>query len=322
MNGIGITVVLQKLLSSLWFRVQVLLSIRSFKVMTISHIRIVLSVFILCLLFGTHLSGSSRTAPRERFGTYEGTLHSSKIYKRDYKVDTIYAVAPGSEMLSQSGYSTVDGGIFNSITELYYLGRSSKNNVKIRKKEFAEITIVSSGKKINIADESIELEFYIDNPDSINTLKIGDFQSPSFILEVTLDESILYYRVMGDGVPLPDKDSLSSQVENSWPSLGDFVPVDSDPELIFKWTPEYPRLALHKEKEAVVTVRVLVSESGNVLDVVVMGSPSKLKSLEEYGFIYAAKSGARKCKFKPAYHEGKPIKVWVSFPYEFILLNK
>ena len=67
------------------------------------------------------------------------------------------------------------------------------------------------------------------------------------------------------------------------------------------------------------TVRVLVNEEGNALDVVVMGDPAIIDSLDSYGFKEAAISGAQDCKFRPAFQNGKPVKVWVSFPYKFIL---
>jgi len=126
---------------------------------------------------------------------------------------------------------------------------------------------------------------------------------------------------MGSTFPA-NTDSLSSKEEDTSPSDTDFVPFEIMPEIIFKGRPEYPRRARQAGKEAVVMLRVLVGEKGNVLDVKVMGSPSQLKALDEYGFIDATVSGARKCRFKPAYQDGKPVKVWVSFPYEFILHPK
>lgn len=128
---------------------------------------------------------------------------------------------------------------------------------------------------------------------------------------------IIFARIENNSPPGTDSSSL--QAKNSKLIDSNFIPVEVMPELIYKSRPAYPRRALQYGKGAVVQLRVLVSEKGDVLDVIALGNPSSLKSLEEFGFIKAALSGARKCKFRPAYQNGKPVKVWVSFPYEFIL---
>jgi TonB family protein len=65
--------------------------------------------------------------------------------------------------------------------------------------------------------------------------------------------------------------------------------------------------------EGVVTVRVLVLEDGSVKDAIVQKS-SGVSSLDD-----AALAASFGCKFKPAIQNKRPVKVWVSFPYEFLL---
>ncbi len=100
------------------------------------------------------------------------------------------------------------------------------------------------------------------------------------------------------------------------PLPGDFIPVEIYPEIIYKERPEYPRLARQAQLEGIVYLRVLVKQDGSVGDAIVEKT-SGIASLDD-----AALKAVFGCKFKPAIQNGRPIKVWVSFPYEFILHAK
>ena len=100
------------------------------------------------------------------------------------------------------------------------------------------------------------------------------------------------------------------------PLPGDFIPVEIQPEIIYKEKPEYPRLARQAQLEGIVFLRVLVKEDGSVGDAIIQKT-SGITSLDD-----AALKAVFDCKFKPAIQNGRPIKVWVSFPYEFILHAK
>lgn len=104
--------------------------------------------------------------------------------------------------------------------------------------------------------------------------------------------------------------------EDFMPAPDEFVPVEMMPELIVKNKPDYPRMAKQAGLEGVVTVRVLVLEDGSVKDAIVQKS-SGVASLDE-----AAVAAAFGCKFKPAIQNKRPVKVWVSFPYEFTLTGE
>ena len=104
--------------------------------------------------------------------------------------------------------------------------------------------------------------------------------------------------------------------EDFIPSSDAFVPVENMPELIYKNKPEYPRMVKDAGLEGTVYLRVLVKKDGTVGDAKVEKS-SKIASLDE-----AALKAVFGCKFKPAIQNGRPVNVWVSFPYEFSLTKK
>ncbi len=101
--------------------------------------------------------------------------------------------------------------------------------------------------------------------------------------------------------------------EDFIPGSDDFVPVENLPELIYKEKPEYPRMAQQAGLEGTVYLRVLVKKDGSVGDAKIE-KPSGVSSLDE-----SAMSAVFKCKFKPGIQNGRPINVWVTFPYEFVL---
>jgi protein TonB len=104
--------------------------------------------------------------------------------------------------------------------------------------------------------------------------------------------------------------------EDFIPASDEFVPVEIMPELIFKNKPEYPRMVEQAGLEGTVYLRVLVKKDGTVGDAKVEKS-SKIESLDE-----AALKAVYACTFKPAIQNGRPVNVWVSFPYEFTLIRK
>lgn len=90
----------------------------------------------------------------------------------------------------------------------------------------------------------------------------------------------------------------------------------SIPEIKKKGVPNYPRLAKLDKKTAEVWVKVQVEVTGRPVDVVVAKTTDPDG---KYGFNEAAIDGAFNCNFRPSICNGKPVKVWVTFPYEFKL---
>ena len=92
----------------------------------------------------------------------------------------------------------------------------------------------------------------------------------------------------------------------------DFVPYDTPPEAKFWFKPKYPDIARKAGIEGMLILKLLVDTDGSVLQVQV------LKSLHP-ALDDAAVEAAKQWKFSPAKQRDKPVRVWVSFPVNFIL---
>jgi len=92
----------------------------------------------------------------------------------------------------------------------------------------------------------------------------------------------------------------------------EFVPYDTPPEPKFWFKPRYPDIARQAGIEGKIILKLLVDTDGAVLKV------QLLKSLHP-ALDDAAVQAARQWKFTPAKQRDKPVRVWVSFPVDFIL---
>jgi TonB family protein len=96
---------------------------------------------------------------------------------------------------------------------------------------------------------------------------------------------------------------------------GDLVPiesVDTLPVATKKPSPKYPPTAFQQGIEATVVFRALISEFGNVLDVVFM-NPSQTAP----AFKKACEDAVRQWRFTPAQKGGVNVKVWKTFSIAF-----
>ncbi|MEW6368602.1 MAG: TonB family protein [Acidobacteriota bacterium] len=100
---------------------------------------------------------------------------------------------------------------------------------------------------------------------------------------------------------------LAAQVQEG--QLVSLESADTKPKIVKSKQPTYPPMALKMGVGGTVTVSVLVSETGAVVDV-------KLKkpSGSKYGLDEAAMDAARKYQFTPALKSGKRVKVWYDLP--------
>lgn len=97
------------------------------------------------------------------------------------------------------------------------------------------------------------------------------------------------------------------------PRPDEFVAVEVYPALVYKEVVPYPKFARDAELTGTVHLKLLVDEEGNVIRSQVAKS-SGIAALDE-----AAVAGGLKCKFSPGIQNGRPVKIWVTFPYEFQL---
>lgn len=98
----------------------------------------------------------------------------------------------------------------------------------------------------------------------------------------------------------------------------DFVFLDKEPAPVnmeeVKKLMGYPPLALEARIEGKVVVRVQVSTAGEYVKHVVISDPHPILTNEVAKYL-------KKIQFTPGIQAGKPIKVWVTIPFEFKLLN-
>jgi len=102
-------------------------------------------------------------------------------------------------------------------------------------------------------------------------------------------------------------------VTDHFPGITDFVPHEIKPLLIQKYQGEYPRLARRAGLTGKVVMAVLVDGEGKVVEAQV-ARPSGVGSLDE-----AARRWTFRCIFSPGIQNGRPIAMWVSFTYNFVL---
>jgi protein TonB len=96
----------------------------------------------------------------------------------------------------------------------------------------------------------------------------------------------------------------------------DSLVAETMPELVYKGRPRYPSKARVYGLTCLVYVKVLVSKEGKAESVLIHKTDDPDW---RWGFNEAAITGAKQCRFKPATQDGKPVRVWVSFPFEFEL---
>jgi protein TonB len=92
----------------------------------------------------------------------------------------------------------------------------------------------------------------------------------------------------------------------------DDVLFDKPPEMIKRVQPVYPDTARKGGLEGEVWVKVWVDKKGGVREVLVTGNSDPI-------FHQPATDAARQFVFNPAMKEGKPVDVWVTFPFHFRL---
>jgi TonB family protein len=97
---------------------------------------------------------------------------------------------------------------------------------------------------------------------------------------------------------------------------GDLVTMGAGvtpPKVVRRASLRYPPLAQRMKKEATVTVRVLVDETGRAADVQATGASAG------FGMDEAALDYARACAFTPASKSGVPVRMWMDLKVAFNL---
>lgn len=97
------------------------------------------------------------------------------------------------------------------------------------------------------------------------------------------------------------------------PERGTYVRVDELPARLVGWEAEYPEDAIRADVDGTVLVYVLVGTDGHVVRAEA-DKHQTVMMLEP-----AALAAARRCVFRPAHVDGRPVAVWISLPFRFTL---
>ncbi|GEM_PF-6259592 len=97
-------------------------------------------------------------------------------------------------------------------------------------------------------------------------------------------------------------------------NLVPFYSLSRKPEIIRRVDPIYPEAALNAGVEGLVVVKVLIDTTGLVERAEIVKSHPLLDQ--------AAEDAARQFQFKPAQRGNRPVKVWISIPFQFRLSEK
>jgi TonB family protein len=115
--------------------------------------------------------------------------------------------------------------------------------------------------------------------------------------------------------PQPDPEPAAPVVQRA--REGDLVPVGTEgltpPRLVRKGNVTYPPVAKVQRQEGSVICNVLVSETGQVLEVRI------LRGVRGAGLNEAAEQTMRRSTFQPATKDGVRVKSWISVPVDFKL---
>jgi TonB family protein len=103
--------------------------------------------------------------------------------------------------------------------------------------------------------------------------------------------------------------------ENPAVEEGNLIPledVDIEPEIAKRVDPEYPLLAFQRGVGGKVTINVLISETGDVIETALIKGISG-----PYGFNEDCTDAVRQWKFVPAFKNGVKVKVWKTISFTF-----
>lgn len=105
-------------------------------------------------------------------------------------------------------------------------------------------------------------------------------------------------------------DTLPVDIPEAEPDT--FVPVERQPILVRRVSPQYPELLVKAGVTGRVWVKIWVNKQGKPHEVRILKSDNEL-------FNEAAVEAAKRFLFTPAYMNNGPVSVWVSVPFSFKL---
>ena len=119
--------------------------------------------------------------------------------------------------------------------------------------------------------------------------------------------------VIGPGVKAPEQNPKVKNLREEMPPA-DYVPYEKPPTAIKQVPAKYPAAAKKDNVEGTVWVKTLVDEHGKVAKAIIQKSGAEVLN-------QAAIDAVNQWVFAPAVMKGKPVAVWVSIPFRFVLDN-
>ena len=113
------------------------------------------------------------------------------------------------------------------------------------------------------------------------------------------------------GVKAPGVKMKTRIIQEEMPPA-DYVPYEKPPEAIKQVPAKYPPDAKKDNVQGTVWLKTLVDEEGRVAKVDIQKSEAEVLN-------QAAVDAVKQWLFKPAIMKGKPVAVWVSIPFRFVL---
>lgn len=121
-------------------------------------------------------------------------------------------------------------------------------------------------------------------------------------------------QIPSDSIELDPSKVVIANPDDILPPPTEFIAVDEMPQAIETVTPVFPEMARISGVEGVVWVQVFVDKNGNPREVIILKT-----SGANAGFEESAIAAAKQTTWKPAFSNGQPVGVWVSYKIEFRL---
>lgn len=171
---------------------------------------------------------------------------------------------------------------------------------------------VEPPKKLSDPSSSVKPSSEINNPDTTARSQTPNQDATSPTQSMSGPETSKTAPGQEDTKALPKSPEQSTGVSSTDENMiVPFYALTEKPVEIERVNPVYPSLAQKSKIEGTVVVKVLVGINGNVEKVEVLKSHPLLDN--------AAVEAAKQFKFVPGKQNGKPVKTWVSIPFNFKL---
>ncbi len=181
------------------------------------------------------------------------------------------------------------------VTSVFYsFQRSTGDEAKITVPDLPQITVIDIPQTIQLTKKPRPVR---------PSIPIADEDDDDYTGDVNVDKVLFNPEV--EVTPPPASWDENEEVE--------FYKLEKKPKLIRQATPVYPELAKKAHIQGTVTVQVLLSKKGRVLEAVILKSVPMLDD--------AALQAAKKCIFTPGMQRDRYVRVRVSIPFVFKLTN-